>query len=120
MRAQQQRFTIGLLDTGVGACSFHRAVHEQTPEQLGYVEGKNLTVERKFAEGNATLLKQFANDLVRQQVDVIVTGGTPAGFAATQATKTIPIVLGANSDPVGVGLDPRASPGPAEMPPASP
>jgi putative ABC transport system substrate-binding protein len=49
-------------------------------------------------------LKEFAADLVRQHVDVIVTAGTPAGFAAKQATSTTPIVLGANSDPVGVGL----------------
>jgi putative ABC transport system substrate-binding protein len=49
-------------------------------------------------------LNEFAAELVRQQVDVIVTAGTPAGFAAKQATTTIPIVLGANADPVGVGL----------------
>jgi putative ABC transport system substrate-binding protein len=49
-------------------------------------------------------LKEFAADLERQKVDVIVTMGTPAGLAAEQATSTIPIVLGANADPVGVGL----------------
>jgi putative ABC transport system substrate-binding protein len=49
-------------------------------------------------------LNEFAADLVREQVDVIVTAGTPAGFAAKKATSTIPIVLGANADPVGVGL----------------
>jgi putative ABC transport system substrate-binding protein len=73
-------------------------------EELGYMEGKNLVIERKSAEGNAARLKEFAADLVRQQVNVIVTVGTPAGFAAKEATTTIPIVLGANSDPVGVGL----------------
>jgi len=73
-------------------------------EELGYWEGKNLIVERRFAEGNAKRLNDFAAELVRQGVDVIVTVGTPAGFAAKQATSTIPIVLGANSDPVGVGL----------------
>ena len=72
--------------------------------ELGYVEGKNVVIERKSAEGNAELLPDLAADLVRQQVDVIVTAGTPAGFAAKKATSTIPIVLGANSDPVGVGL----------------
>jgi putative ABC transport system substrate-binding protein len=72
--------------------------------ELGYVEGKNVRIERKSAEGNPEHLKEFAADLVRQQVDVIVTAGTPAGFAAKQATSTIPIVLGANADPVGVGL----------------
>ena len=73
-------------------------------EELGYSEGKNLVIERRFAEGNVKRLNDLAAELVRQQVDVIVTIGTPAGFAAKQATSTIPIVLGANSDPVGIGL----------------
>ena len=72
--------------------------------ELGYVEGRNVVIERKSAGGNTALLTDLAADLVRQQVDVIVTAGTPAGFAAKKATSTIPIVLGANSDPVGVGL----------------
>jgi putative tryptophan/tyrosine transport system substrate-binding protein len=72
--------------------------------ELGYVEGKNVVIERKSAGGNTELLAGLAADLVRQQVDIIVTAGTPAGFAAKKATSTIPIVLGANSDPVGVGL----------------
>ena len=98
----QKPFKIGLLDTGLGAefaVPFIRKLAE-----LGYVEGKNVVIERKSAEGNAELLPGLAADLVRQQVDVIVTAGTPAGFAAKKATSTIPIVLGANSDPVGVGL----------------
>jgi putative ABC transport system substrate-binding protein len=98
----QQRFKIGLLDTGLGAAfavPFMRKLAE-----LGYVEGRNVVIERKSAEGNPERLKDLAADLVRQQVDVIVTAGTPAGFAAKKATNTIPIVLGANSDPVGVGL----------------
>ena len=98
----QQRFKIGLLDTGVGAAfavPFTRKLVE-----LGYVEGRNVVIERKSAEGNLERLKDLAEDLVRQQVDVIVTAGTPAGFAAKKATGTIPIVFGAISDPVGVGL----------------
>ena len=98
----QRRFKIGLLDTGLGAAftvPFMRKLAE-----LGYVEGTNVDIERKSAEGNTERLKEFATDLVRQQVDVIVTAGTPAGFAAKQATSVIPIVLGAISDPVGVGL----------------
>src|SRR5688572_12689401 len=98
----QRRFKIGLLDTGLGAAftvPFMRKLAE-----LGYVEGTNVDIERKSAEGNTERLKEFAADLVRQQVDVIVTAGTPAGFAAKGATSVIPIVLGAISDPVGVGL----------------
>ena len=98
----QKPFKIGLLDTGLGeyfSVPFMRKLGE-----LGYVEGRNVVIERKSAGGNAALLADLAADLVRQHVDVIVTAGTPAGFAAKKATSTTPIVLGANSDPVGVGL----------------
>lgn len=98
----QRRFAIGLLDTGLGTAftvPFMRKLVE-----LGYVEGKNVVIERKSADGNRERLKEFAADLVRQQVDVIVTAGTPAAVAAKRATSTIPIVLGAISDPVGIGL----------------
>jgi putative ABC transport system substrate-binding protein len=98
----QKPFKIGLLDTGLGANFAVPFMHKLL--ELGYVEGKNVIIERKSAGGNAELLMGLAADLVRQQVDVIVTAGTPAGFAAKKATSTIPIVLGANSDPVGVGL----------------
>ena len=99
----QQRFKIGLLETG-GDNSFFTAPFTRKLDELGYVEGKNLVIDRRPAEGSAERLKEFVADLVQQRVDVIVTIGTPAGFAAKQATATIPIVLGANSDPVGVGL----------------
>ena len=98
----QHRFKIGLLDTGIGA--YFTVPFISKLEELGYVEGKNTVIERKNAEGTVERLNDFAADLVRQQVDVIVTIGTPAAFAAKQGTSTIPIVLGANSDPVGVGL----------------
>ena len=98
----QQRFRIGLLNTG--ASTFFIAPFMGRLGELGYLEGKNIVVERKFAEGNSERLKEFAADLVRENVDVIVTIGTPAAFAAKRATSTIPIVLGAISDPVGLGL----------------
>jgi putative tryptophan/tyrosine transport system substrate-binding protein len=99
----QQRLKIGLLDTGADNSFFHVPFTTRLAE-LGYVEGKNILIERRRAEGNVERLKEMAADLVQQKVDVIVTIGTPAGFAAKQATSTIPIVLGANSDPVGIGL----------------
>ncbi len=98
----QKSFKIGLLDTGLGAEFSVPFIRKLT--ELGYVEGRNVVIEKKSAEGNVELLPGFAAELVRQPVDVIVTVGTPAGFAAKKATSTIPIVLGANSDPVGVGL----------------
>src|SRR5689334_19991349 len=98
----QQQFRVGLLDTGLGATFAVPFTRKLT--ELGYVEGKNLVLETKSAEGNTERLNDLAAELVRLHVDVIVTAGTPAGFAAKKATATIPIVLGANSDPVGVGL----------------
>ena len=98
----QKSFKIGLLNSGVDSF-FVRPFVEKLGE-LGYLEGKNIVIERRFAEGSAKRLTEFAADLVRQQVDVIVTIGTPAGFAAKEATSSIPIVFGAMSDPVGVGL----------------
>ena len=89
----EQGFKVGLLETG-GDTSFFVVPFTRKLEELGYVEGKNLVVDRKRAEGNTERLKEFAAKLVRQRVDVIVTVGTPARFAAKQATSTIPIVLG--------------------------
>ena len=68
------------------------------------MEGKNLVVERRFAEGRLDRLPEFAAELVRLRVDVIVIQGTPASLAAKSATSTIPIVFAANSDPVGAGI----------------
>jgi putative ABC transport system substrate-binding protein len=102
MARAQKPFKIGLLDTGLGAV--FAVPFMQKLVELGYVEGRNVVIERKSAGGNVELLTGLAADLVRQQVDVIVTAGTPAGFAAKKATSTIPIVFGAMSDPVGVGL----------------
>jgi putative tryptophan/tyrosine transport system substrate-binding protein len=98
----QQPFRIGLLNTGASTVFIAPFIGKL--KELGYLEGKNIIIERKFAEGNSARLKEFAADLVRRNVDVIVTIGTPAGFAAKEATSTIPIVFGAISDPVGVGL----------------
>ena len=72
---------------------------------LGYVEGRNLVIERRWAEGNLDRLPGLAGELVRLKVDVIVTtGGTPPALAAKQTTTTIPIVLTGVGDAVGVGL----------------
>ena len=63
--------------------------------ELGYIEGQNLIVEYRFAEGREERYSGFAAELVALPVDLIVTWGTPAAFAAKHATTTIPIVLGA-------------------------
>lgn len=70
----------------------------------GFVEGTNLIVESRWAEGNNDQLVELAAELVRLNVDVIVTFQTPAALAAKRATTTIPIVMAGAADPVGTGL----------------
>ena len=72
--------------------------------QLGYIEGKNVTLENRYADGQLDRLPQLAADLVGLRVDVIVVSGTRAAVAAKQATSTIPIVLAGVGDPVQAGL----------------
>jgi len=72
--------------------------------ERGYVEGKNIVIESRWAEGNYDRMNVLAAELVRLKVDVIVTGGTPSTLAVKQATTTIPIVIGAISDPVVTGV----------------
>jgi putative tryptophan/tyrosine transport system substrate-binding protein len=71
-----------------------------TLRELGYTEGQNIAIERKFAEGNMDRLRGLAVELVDRQVDIIVVFSTPAARAAKQATTTIPIVAIAMADPV--------------------
>jgi putative ABC transport system substrate-binding protein len=72
--------------------------------ELGYIEGKNIIFEPRFAEGKFDRFPRFAAELVRLKVDVIVTWSTPAARAAKKATTTIPIVMLARGDPVRRGL----------------
>jgi ABC-type uncharacterized transport system substrate-binding protein len=69
--------------------------------ELGYVEGRNLVLERRFAEGRQERLPTLALDLVQLKVDVIVTGSNPVIAAVKDATTTIPVVMAASRDPVG-------------------
>jgi putative ABC transport system substrate-binding protein len=72
--------------------------------ELGYVEGRNLVVERRFAEGNLERLPALADELLRLRVDVLLAVSASAARAAKAATTTVPIVLFANTDPVAAGL----------------
>jgi putative tryptophan/tyrosine transport system substrate-binding protein len=71
---------------------------------LGYIEGQNLVIDYRSADGRTERFSELAAELVRRNVDVIVTRGTPAVQAAKDATVTIPVVMAASGDPLGVGV----------------
>jgi putative tryptophan/tyrosine transport system substrate-binding protein len=81
------------------AAAFARRLHD-----LGWIEGRTIAIEYRWADGRGERLSEIAAEFVRLKVDIIVTGGTPATMAAKQATSVIPIVVAAAGDPVGVGL----------------
>ena len=95
---------IGILIAGSASSNSARVeALRQRLRELGYVEGKNIVIEYRYAEGKLERLPDLAADLDRLKVDVIVTAG-PAILAAKKAIPTIPIVFGSASDPVGSGL----------------
>ena len=96
---------IGFL-TGVSlsANSGRTEAFRQGLRDLGYVEGKNIFIEWRSAEGKADRLPGLAAELVRLKVEVIVTGGSTSNRAAKEATTTIPIVMARDDDPVGSGF----------------
>ena len=76
----------------------------QGMRDLGYIEGKNLVIEFRWAEGRYHRFASLVTDLIHLPVDVIVTAGTPGTLAAKNATKTIPVVMAVSGDAVGTGL----------------
>ncbi len=98
-------FRIGFLDASTASGSAVLVkVFLQELSKLGWIEGKNIAIEYRFAEQKLERLPELAAELVRLKVDlIVVTGGTPA-LAAKKATTTIPIVMATSTDPVGAGL----------------
>ena len=106
-RAQQRAMpVIGYLgaETPIAFASRVKAFHQGLGE-TGYVEGRNVAIEFRWAEGQHNRLPALAADLVGHQVNVIVApGGAPAALAAKSATTTIPIVFEMGADPIEIGL----------------
>ena len=98
-------FRIGFLDpsTASGSAVLLEAFRQEL-SKLGWIEGKNITIEYRFAESKSERVPELAADLVRLKVDLIVVSGTASALAAKKATTTIPIVMTSGADPVGAGL----------------
>jgi putative ABC transport system substrate-binding protein len=106
-RAQQTAKlpTVGFVGAGTPSTYSHWiAAFAQGLRELGWVEGRTVAVEVRWAEGRNERYGEIAAEFVRLKVDAIVTVGTPAALAAKQATSVVPIVFVAASDPVGTGL----------------
>jgi putative tryptophan/tyrosine transport system substrate-binding protein len=98
-------YRIGFLSARSSSSDSTRAeLFRQGLRELGYVEGKNIIIEYRYAEGKSERLPYLAAELVRLNVDVIVALGVPPTRAAKQITTTIPIVMAGGSDPVRTGL----------------
>lgn len=102
--AQQRKDVprIGVLGNTMGSPNYEAFV--RALRELGYVEGRNVSFEWRWAEGRAERFPDLAIDLVRSKVDLIVTTSTQSGLAAKQATTSIPIVMAISSFPDKVGL----------------
>jgi putative tryptophan/tyrosine transport system substrate-binding protein len=98
-----QVYRIGFLSTTPPPAHRWEALLDGLRER-GYHEGRNLVFERRFSEGNAERFPEFAAELVRLRVDLIIVTTTPAALAAKHATQTIPIVIPTAIDPVEAGL----------------
>ena len=93
-----------LAATSLSANAVPIEAFRQGLRELGYVEGKNIVIEWRSAEGKLDRLPAFAAELVHLKVDVIVTAGQSSTRPANEATRTIPIVMAQNPDPVGAGF----------------
>src|SRR5260221_412806 len=107
VRAQQKAMpVIGVLSTGSPGATTEplMGAFRQGLSEAGYVEGQNLAIEYRWAEGNYDRLPALAADLVGRKADLIMASSPPSALAAKSATSTIPIVFRGGADPVADGL----------------
>src|SRR5215475_5006755 len=102
--AQEPRHVIGFLSGFSDAMPGSLAAFRRGLEEIGFVEGKNITIEFRSADAHYDRLPSLATELVVRNVSVIFAYDLPSAFAAKAATKTIPIVFGSGADPVKAGL----------------
>lgn len=106
-QSSQRVWRLAFLNTDSWESNVQRALFEVFREELrklGYVDGKNLVIERRAAEGHIERLDQLANELIASRPDVLVAVAGPAIAAAQRATATIPIVMWGANDPVALGF----------------
>ena len=105
VRAQEPRRVIGVLSSAAsGAFPGAEGAFIQGLKDTGFIEGKNISIEWRWAEGQYNRLSSLAGELVTRNVSVIYAFDVPSAFAAKAAIKTIPIVFGIGTDPVKLGL----------------
>jgi len=106
-RAQSDRKVVRIGFLGPSSAPLERHLVDafrQKLHELGYVDGQNMSIEYRWAEGRDEQLPRLAAELTRVKPDVIVTAGTPGTLAAKDATKTIPVVFASSGNPVNAGI----------------
>jgi putative ABC transport system substrate-binding protein len=103
-RGQPKLPTIGFLGANASLQSYMVAALVQRLRELGWIEGRTVTIEYRWAEGRTDRAAEIAAEFVRLKVDVIVTSGTALAIAAKQATSVVPIVFATAGDPLSTGV----------------